>query len=284
MTRPFTVTAGDGHQSVSASGSLVQASSRSAMEVLTRLDPSVLRLANHRRGRMTAVVDNRQGAQPVRVSLRGDDPRTRSTSPSHLPCWTCARLAGAAAVTVNAPRVPAGRELSRPFAIVAGDGRSEVQAQGSLMQSASDLGPVWRVLFTLLGGLALIFGAFLPLWDGDGARALDLDVDFLGQTFVNQGVDLQGFERFITAGLAAIALGVLVVFGLTGRSGRLTRLAALLAALPGRFFVAFRFVGGRGRSGGRRMGADRRLHPRLRRRAARAPLSGQELLRRRLGS
>ena len=75
LTRPFTVTAGDGHQSVSASGSLVQASSRSAMEVLTvRLDPSVLRLANHRRGRMTAVVDNRQGAQPVRVSLRGDDP------------------------------------------------------------------------------------------------------------------------------------------------------------------------------------------------------------------
>ena len=75
LTRPFTVTAGDGHQSVSASGSLVQASSRSAMEVLAmRLDPSVLRLANHRRGRMTAVVDNRQGAQPVRVSLRGDDP------------------------------------------------------------------------------------------------------------------------------------------------------------------------------------------------------------------
>ena len=35
LTRPFTVTAGDGHQSVSASGSLVQASSRSAMEVLT---------------------------------------------------------------------------------------------------------------------------------------------------------------------------------------------------------------------------------------------------------
>ena len=69
-------------------------------------------------------------------------------------------------------------------------------------------------------------------------------MDFLGQTFVNRGVDLQGFERFITAGLAAIALGVLVVFGLTGRSGRLTRLAALLAALllVG-FFVAFRFVG-----------------------------------------
>ena len=97
-------------------------------------------------------------------------------------------------------------------------------------------------MLTLLGGLALIFGAFLPCGTETAPR-VGLDVDFLGQTFVNRGVDLQGFERFITAGLAAIALGVLVVFGLTGRSGRLTRLAALLAALPGRFFVAFRFVG-----------------------------------------
>ena len=221
---------------------------------------------------MTAVVDNRQGAQPVRVSLRGDDPENSlhfAFSPPVLDVAPGSQ--GAAAVTVNAPRVPAGREVSRPFAIVAGDGRSEVQAQGSLMQSASDLRPIWRVLFTLLGGLALIFGAFLPLWDGDGARALDLDVDFLGQTFVNRGVDLQGFERFITAGLAAIALGVLVVFGLTGRSGRLTRLAALLAALllVG-FFVAFRFVGVEAGPAAGRMGADRRLHPRLRRRAARA--------------
>ena len=204
LTRPFTVTAGDGHQSVSASGSLVQASSRSAMEVLAvRLDPSVLRLANHRRGRMTAVVDNRQGAQPVRVSLRGDDPENSlhfAFSPPVLDVAPGSQAA--AAVTVNAPRVPGGREVSRPFAIVAGDGRSEVQAQGSLMQSASDPRPAWRVLLTLLGGLLLIMGAFLPWWDGNSTRGIDIDVDFLGETFANRGVDLQGFERFLTAGLA----------------------------------------------------------------------------------
>ena len=247
LTRPFTVTAGDGRQSVSASGSLVQASSRSAMEVLAlRLDPSVLRLANHRRGRMTAVVDNRQGAQSVRVSLRGDDPENSvhfTFSPPVLD--VAAGSQGAAAVTVNAPRVPGGREASRPFAIVASDGRSEVQAQGSLMQSASDPRPVWRVLLTLLGGLALILGAFLPLWDGDSITSLDIDVNELGETFADRGVNLGGLERFLTAGLAAFTLGALVVFGLTGRSGRLTRLAALLAALLLiAFFVAFRlFVG-----------------------------------------
>ena len=115
LSRPFTVTAGDGHQSVSASGSLVQASSRSAMEVLAvRLDPSVLRLANHRRGRMTAVVDNRQGAQPVRVTLRGDDPENSvhfAFSPPVLD--VAAGAQAAAAVTVNAPRV-AGRARGVP--------------------------------------------------------------------------------------------------------------------------------------------------------------------------
>ena len=96
------------------------------------------------------------------------------------------------------------------------------------MQSASDPRPIWRVLFTLLGGLALIIGAFLPLWDGVSTTAMDIDIDEIGEAFVGQGVELQGFERFLTAGLAPIGLGVLVIFGLTGRSGRLTRLAALL--------------------------------------------------------
>ena len=35
----------------------------------------------------------------------------------------------------------------------------------------------------------------------------------------------------ISPGLAVLGLGVLVIFGLTGRSGRLSRLAALLGAL-----------------------------------------------------
>ena len=99
------------------------------------------------------------------------------------------------------------------------------------------------MLFTLLGGLALIIGAFLPLWDGLSTTSMDIDIDEIGEAFVGQGVELQGFERLLTVGLVPIGLGVLVIFGLTGRSGRLTRLAALLAALLlVAFFVAFRLA------------------------------------------
>ena len=42
---------------------------------------------------------------------------------------------------------------------------------------------------------------------------------------------LAGFEVLVTVGLVLIALGVLMMFGLTGPKGRLTRLAAILAAV-----------------------------------------------------
>ena len=76
-TRQFTVAASDGAaRAVEASGSLVQASSRAAIELLTlQLDPSVLHLSSGAAAQLTAVLDNRRGAQPVRVSMRGDDPQ-----------------------------------------------------------------------------------------------------------------------------------------------------------------------------------------------------------------
>ena len=75
LTHQFTVTAGDGNVTVDGSGSLVQVSSSAAIELLTvHVNPSVLRLKNRRRGYVRAVLDNRDGAQGLRVTMRGDDP------------------------------------------------------------------------------------------------------------------------------------------------------------------------------------------------------------------
>ena len=78
------------------------------------------------------------------------------------------------------------------------------------MQSAADPRPAWRARFTVLGGLALILGAFLPWWDGSRTRGVDQDVDRLGQAFVDQGVNLGGFEQLLTAGCISGYVGGLL--------------------------------------------------------------------------
>ena len=241
-TRQLTVTASDGRATVEGSGSLVQASSRAAIELLgVRLDPSVLRLSNRSEGRLAAVVDNRNGAQPIRVSLRGDDPENIvrfAFTPAVLDVPP-GRVASAA-VRVRAPRPPGGAVVTRPFLIMATDGRSEAQASGSVIQSTSSRRPVARALFTLLGGLAMILGAFRPWLAVSEVLGVEIDIrDLVGLFGVDDlaallglgNVNIDAFAGLISPGLAVVGLGVLVMFGLTGRSGRLSRLAAMLGAL-----------------------------------------------------
>jgi hypothetical protein len=241
-TRQLTVTASDGQTTVEASGSLLQESSRAAIELLSvRLDPSVLRLPNRSEGRLAATVDNRNGTQPIRVSLRGDDPENAirfAFAPAVLDV-PAGQLA-TSVVRVRASRPPGGAEVTRPFMIVATDGRSEAQANGSMVQSSSSRRPVARALFTLLGGLAMIVGAFRPWLAISDVSGVEIDIRNLAALF---GVDdLAGalglrsdvvdvVAPFISPGLAVVGLGVLVIFGLTGRTGRLSRLAAILAAM-----------------------------------------------------
>ncbi len=226
LTRQFSVSASDNHASVEGSGSLVQASSRSAMETLAvRLDPSVLRLGNHRRGALTVVVDNRNSVQPVEVSMHGDDPENVirfAFSPAVL--QIPAGQYGSSAVTVQLPRAPVGQEVNRPYVIAASDGRSGVQAEGTFIQSAATRRPVARALFTLLGGLTMVLSSVL-FWVDD-QRGLNLNAaDF------NLKVNAGGLENVVSLGLIIAGLGVLVILGLAGRSGRLTRLAAGFAIL-----------------------------------------------------
>ena len=235
-TRQFTVTASDGEAAMEASGSLVQASSRAAIELLSvQLDPSVLHLSNGRRGQLSAVLDNRRGTQPVRVSLRGDDPQNIvrfAFAPAvvEVPPGSMATTR----VSVEAPAAPPGQEVTRPFGVLATDGQAEAKAEGTLIQAAPErrsLRPVFRVLLTLLGGLIVILGAaFFPFRAALEQTAGEFDVNEVAQEF-GGALILAGFEVLITVGLVLIALGILMMFGLTGPKGRLTRLAALLAAL-----------------------------------------------------
>jgi hypothetical protein len=243
-TRQFTIKASDGHSSVEGSGSLAQASSRAAIELLSlRLDPTVLRLEHHRRGRLSVVIDNRNGAQPVRVSVGGDDPENVirfkfKPNVVDVPPGMVARTT----VSVRSPRPPGGQEATRSFAILATDGRQEVRADGSLIQSAGDPRPVARALFTLLGAAAMILGAFGPWLLDTGLTGRQLDVNEAVRVFKlpidlsairvgNFIVDVRPFAGFISAGNIEILLAVLMIFGLTGPKGGLTRKMALLGFL-----------------------------------------------------
>ena len=190
------------------------------------------------------MIDNRSGAQPVRVAMRGDDPENvvRFTFAPGMLDVPPGQVASTT-VTLTASRAPAGQQLTRPFAILASDGRSEVRAEGSLIQSSAERRPLARVLLTLFGGLAMIIGAFLPWRAVSELRGVDLNADTFMQVF-GVGLNLAGFERLISVGLAILALAALMIFGLTGRSGRLSRLSALLgAALVVGTFVAFAIAG-----------------------------------------
>jgi hypothetical protein len=234
-TRQFTITASDGRTTVEGSGSLVQASSRAAIELLgIRIDPRVLRMANRRKGVLRATVDNRNGAQPVRVSLRGDDPESiiRFTFNPALVDVPPGRVA-VSMVTLRAPRPGGGQELTRPFTVMASDGRVETRAEGSVIQSQAARRPAWRIILTLLGAAAMIFGALLP-WRGNGERALDLTANAalaIASRFFRLNVNLGMFGTILSAGLLMVAFALLMVFGLTGPNGGLSRKMAFLATL-----------------------------------------------------
>lgn len=245
QTRPFTVTATAGDSSVEASGTLVQSASRSPMESLVvRLDPTVLRLRNRRRGTVGVILDNRRGTQPVQVRMSGDDPENALRFVFTPALLTVA--AGATAptlATVRAPSPAAGPEVTRPFVIVAADAWTQVQSEGSIIASASSRRPLARMLCTLLGALAMVAGSFQTWLVASSRRGVDLDAGRIAGAF-GAKFDLGGFERLLSAGLVISALGVLVLFGLAGASGRLSRGAAVLGVLVlVALFVALGLVG-----------------------------------------
>ncbi len=241
ISRPFTVAVSDGRSTTEAAGSLVQSASRPAIESLSvRLDPSVLRLINQRRGTVTATVDNRGGAQPVRVWLKGDDPENVvrfGFTPDVLDVQ--AGQIGQARVSLEAPRPPARQESTRPFTIVASDGRTDVTAAGTLILRTGDRRPIARALWTVIGALAMMVSPFGIWWADRGLRGVELTPS----VFSLSG-SLGGLEDILSLGLGLAGLGLLALLGLIGAKGRLTRLAAVLGALG--LIALFVFLGVRG--------------------------------------
>ena len=112
-------------------------------------------------GRLRVHLDNRDGAFPLAARLYGTDPEQVvrfAFRPSTLE--VAPGQVGVADVRLSAPRPDGGETLTRPFTVVADDGRGAVDAAGSFVQSAGDRRPLWRVLLTVLGALLVAVGCF----------------------------------------------------------------------------------------------------------------------------
>ena len=157
LTHQFTVTASDGNVTVDGSGSLVQVSSRAAIELLTvHVNPSVLRLKNRRRGYVRAVLDNRDGAQGLRVTMRGDDPenvmRFAFTADTlQIPPGQMATTK----VNITVSPAPSGQEVTRPFNIVASDGRGRLRATALLFSPPHPGGCLRACCYSRFGALMI---------------------------------------------------------------------------------------------------------------------------------
>jgi hypothetical protein len=199
VMREVALVASDGKRTTRVPVTLRQSASVSPMTTLAvRLDPSVVRLPNRRRGSSTVTVDNGQGRSPIRVWLRGDDPENVLSfgfAPAQLD--VPAGQSATSRMTFTGPRAPGGREITRSFTVAATDGRSAVTDSGSILQSAADRRP-WVMIMGALG------------------LTIDVANDGLGE---------------LPLGLVLVVFAGLMVFGLTGRSGRLSRFTAIIAAL-----------------------------------------------------
>ena len=241
-TRAFTVAATDGRHEVEAPGSWEQRASPAPIATARlALEPQKVVMRNAGTGRLRVHLDNRGSAFPLSVRLHGTDPEhavrfgfrpgTLDVAPGEV---------GTAEVRVSAPRPDGGETLTRPFTIVADDGRSTVEAAGSIVASAGDRRPLWRVVLTVLGALLIAVGCFRDWLVGDpdallpGLSTIPASIATAADgPPVNDARDVAGLlrilqpvERTITLLLAAV-----MVFGLTGVKGRLTRTTGLLVAV-----------------------------------------------------
>ena len=164
VERGFTVVCNDGTDESEATGSLVQAASASPITTARlRLEPERVVVRNRRRGSFRVTVDNVRGSLPLGVWLSGNDPEgavrfTFSPSPSRRAAWEHR----ASALRVEASLPGSGQEVNREIKVSASDGVGAVEADGHYSQSMSEILPILRLVFTLLGGLLVVLGAMRP--------------------------------------------------------------------------------------------------------------------------
>ena len=240
--RAIRVRASDENGAVEATGALHQYSSPTAISTARlSLEPQRVVARGSGTGRLRVHLDNRAGAFPLSAHLHGTDPEQAVRFVFHPAALEVAPgQVGVADVRVSAPRPESGETATRPFTIIADDGRGVVEAAGSLVQSAGDRRPVWRVVLTVLGTLLVAVGCFRDWLSGDpnsllpNATTIPASIgDAAGAGApgsAREAADLlrtlQPVERTLTLLLAAV-----MAFGLTGPRGRLTRTTGMVVAL-----------------------------------------------------
>ena len=129
-------------------------------------------------------------------------------------------------VAVTAPGTPPGQEVTRPFSIIATDGRTDTRADGTVVQLAASRRGLARILLTLIGGAAMILGTWLPfVADPDtepDPSGMGLTADVIANamnTPIPDSVQLGGAENIVSIGLLLTVLAGLAIFGLTGPTG-----------------------------------------------------------------
>ncbi|MBX7432786.1 zinc ribbon domain-containing protein [Mycobacterium sp. Y57] len=164
--RPFTVLCHDGTDESEAPGSLHMTASASPITTAQiDLTPEHVTVQDRRRGRMVVTVDNSRGALPLSVWLSGRDPKgeVRFTfTPAQLE--VAPGGVGQAALRLEAPLPGSGEAVDREITVSADDGVGEVEAEARFSQTKSELLPILRIVFTFLGGLFAVWGAWRGRW------------------------------------------------------------------------------------------------------------------------
>ena len=242
VTRPFAVTATDGRHESEASGTWEQHAAPAPLTTARLiLEPQKVVSRSAGPGRLRVQLDNRAGAAALSVRLHGTDPERVvrfgfRPDTLHVPPGGV----GWADVRISASRPDGGETLTRPFAVVAEDGRGSVEAEGVYVQSAGDRRPLWRAVLTVLGALLIAVGCFRDWLVGDPdsllpgvstiTNAVRSAVGIAAPADTQEAAlllrTLQPAERTVTLLLAAVML-----FGLTGAKGRLTRVTGLVVTV-----------------------------------------------------
>jgi hypothetical protein len=229
-----------------ATGSLVQAASASPITMARiQLEPEHVVVRNRRRGRFRVTVDNSRGALPLSVWLSGTDPEGAVRF-----AFTPPRLDvppgnnGRAALRVWASLPGSGKEVVREINVKADDGVGAVEAEGRFTQSMSEILPLLRRVFTLVGGLLVVLGALRPWFLGgptyDIGRLLELQ-NLVYFTALGELENIQKLEMITQPAARALMLvfaGVMML-GILSASGRFTVVAGFLAAMLMVGYVAY---------------------------------------------
>jgi hypothetical protein len=197
------------------------------------------------------IVEGQAGTYTVTVENRGNvrvDARLEASDPRHAlalrvePPVVAIPPGGRGQARVSvAPRDTSltGEAVTYPFRVVAQIGWDQPRPLDAQFVYRPRLGPVttnwWttgRVILTLLGGALMILGAFGAWLQGIAGSNLAY-TDYVNSVFDTQvppppdSVD----ANFVSVGILAVALGVLVLISLASRSGQLTRLVGGFSVL-----------------------------------------------------